>query len=100
MPMYEFSRESDGKIVELHYNMADAPPIGSVIEQDGERLTRIVSNSQISAAVEVVTHQYPYVSRSMPRNVPGCETNKHGQPIISSQRHEREVMNRLGLERD
>ena len=100
MPMYEFKRESDGKIVEVFFNMANAPSIGSVIEEDGEKLTRIVSDSQISAAVEVVTHQYPYVSRSMPRNVPGCETNKHGQPIISSQRHEREVMDRLGLERD
>ncbi len=100
MPMYEFSRESDGKIVEFHFRMADAPPIGSLIERDGERFTRLVSDSQVSAEVEVVTHKYPYVSRKMPRNLPGCETNKNGQPIISSRRHEREIMNRYGLERD
>jgi hypothetical protein len=80
--------------------MADAPSIGSVIERDGERFTRLVSDAQVSAEVEVVTHKYPYVSQQMPRNLPGCETNKKGQPIISSRRHEREIMGRYGLERD
>ena len=84
MPMYEFSRESDGKIVEFHFRMADAPPIGSVIERDGERFTRLVSDAQVSAEVEIVTHKYPYVSRSMPRNLPGCETNNKGCLLYTS----------------
>ena len=100
MPMYEFSRESDGKVVEFHFRMADAPSIGSVIERDGVKYTRLVSDSQLSSEIDIVTHKYPYVSRSLPKNLPGCDSNNKGQPIITSRRHEREIMGRYGLERE
>ena len=100
MPMYDFKRESDGKVVEIFYSMSTVPGIGKVVTIEGEDYTRLVSDYQVSAEVETITHKYPYVSRSMPKNLPGCETNSKGQPIISSRRHEREIMSRHGLKRD
>ncbi len=100
MPSYDFKRESDGKIVEMSYTMSKVPSIGEVVTVEGENYTRLVSDYQVSAEVETITHGYPYVSRSMPKNLPGCETNSKGQPIISSRRHEREIMSRHGLKRD
>ena len=100
MPMYDFKRQSDGKVVEIFYSMSTVPSIGKVVTIEGEDYTRLVSDYQVSAEVETVTHKYPYVSRSMPKNLAGCETNKKGQPIITSRRHEREIMGRYGLKRD
>ena len=100
MPMYDFKRQSDGKVVEIFYSMSTVPSIGKVVTIEGEDYTRLVSAYQVSAEVEPIPHKYPYVSRSMPKNLPGCETNKKGQPIISSRRHEREIMSRHGLKRD
>ena len=100
MPSYDFKRESDGKIVEMFYTMSKVPSIGKVVTVEGEKYTRLVSDYQVSAEVETITHKYPYVSRSMPKNLAGCETNKKGQPIITSRRHEREIMGRYGLKRD
>ena len=80
--------------------MSKVPSIGEVVTIKGENYTRLVSDYQVSAEVETVTHKYPYVSRSMPKNLAGCETNKKGQPIITSRRHEREIMGRYGLKRD
>tara|TARA_B100000963_G_scaffold176030_1_gene153056 strand:+ start:79 stop:381 length:303 start_codon:yes stop_codon:yes gene_type:complete len=100
MPMYDFKRESDGKVVEIFYSMSTVPSIGEVVTHEGQNYTRLVSDYQVSAEVETVTHKYPYVSRSMPKNLAGCETNKKGQPIITSRRHEREIMGRYGLKRD
>ena len=100
MPSYDFKRESDGKIVEMFYLMSKVPSIGEVVNVEGENYTRLVSDYQVSAEVETVTHKYPYVSRSMPKDLAGCETNKKGQPIITSRRHEREIMGRYGLKRD
>ena len=100
MPMYDFKRESDGKVVEIFNSMSTVPSIGKVVTIEGEDYTRLVSDYQVSAEVETITHKYPYVSRSMPKNLAGCETNKKGQPIITSRRHEREIMGRYGLKRD
>ena len=100
MPMYDFKRESDGKVVEIFYSMSTVPSIGEVVTHEGQNYMRLVSDYQVSAEVETVTHKYPYVSRSMPKNLAGCETNKKGQPIITSRRHEREIMGRYGLKRD
>jgi hypothetical protein len=100
MPMYDFKRQSDGKVVEIFYSMSTVPSIGKVVTIEGEDYTRLVSDYQVSAEVETITHKYPYVSRSMPKNLAGCETNKKGQPIITSRRHEREIMGRYGLKRD
>lgn len=99
MPEYVFQKD-DGEEVELFYPMKDAPAIGSQISLDGVTLTRVASSSQVSAAVGVATHGYPYTSLSMPRWSKGCKHTKDGKPIIQSQRHERQVMSLLGRSRD
>jgi len=94
---YEFLDES-GNVVELEMLMRDAPSIGTIITHDGRRLTRIASMMQVDPATN--RHQYPYVSTSLPRNLEGCGTTRHGKPIVMSKRHEREIMARHGFEKD
>ena len=94
---YEFT-DADGNIVEIEMSMRDAPSIGSIIERDGRRLTRIASAMQVDPGTN--RSQYPYVSNSLPRNLVGCKTTKLGKPIVESKRHEREVMARHGYEKD
>lgn len=98
MPMYSFVDESTGESVELHYSMANAPSIGTTVEVDGRRLTRVVSDYQVDDARN--RSQYPYVSSSLPRNLEGCTTNSQGKPVIMSRRHEKEVMARHGYEKE
>lgn len=94
---YEFT-DVDGNIVEIEMPMRDAPSIGSIIERDGRRLTRIASAMQVDPGTN--RSQYPYVSNSLPRNLVGCKATKLGKPIVESKRHEREVMARHGYEKD
>lgn len=100
MPIYEFITD-DGSIVE---ELCEAPPkgprIGDQISVDGRRLTRVASSAQVGAHVGTAVHGYPYTSLSMPRWSKGCKHTKDGKPIINSQRHERQVMARLGRQRD
>jgi hypothetical protein len=95
---YEF-QDSDGNLIELDYPMREAPSIGSIIEHEGRRLTRVPS---LSVQVDPATNrsQYPYVSQALPRNLAGCKTAKGGKPIVESKRHEREIMARHGYVKD
>jgi hypothetical protein len=95
---YEF-QDPDGNVVEIDMPMRDAPSIGSIIERDGVRLTRVPS---LSVQVDPATNrsQYPYVSQALPRNLAGCKTAKGGKPIVESKRHEREIMSRHGYVKD
>ncbi len=43
---------------------------------------------------------YPYVSRRLPRNMPGCRLNEKGQPVIESRQHERRIMAEHGYIRE
>jgi len=43
--------------------------------------------------------KYPYTSHALPKNMPGCPTDKDGHPIITSRNHEAEVARRWGLVR-
>ena len=79
--------------------MANVPSIGEVIEHEGEKLRRIAC-CQIDAGIDAKVHGYPYVSSSLPRNLKGCDTNRLGKPIVTSRRHEREVISRHGYSRD
>lgn len=95
---YEFT-DPDGNLVEIDMPMRDAPSIGSIIEHNGMRLTRIPSTSvQVDPASN--RSQYPYVSHALPRNLSGCKVAVGGKPIIESKRHEREVMARHGYVKD
>ena len=97
--IYDFVNDTTGKTVELHYSMADVPSIGEIIEHEGERLRRI-AGCQIDAGIDAKVHGYPYLSSSLPRNLKGCDTNRQGKPIVTSRRHEREVISRHGYSRD
>ena len=101
MPMYEFERLVDGKMVERFYEMRDVPDIGGVIVVEGRALRRIVSSGvQVSAEVATVVHGYPYVSHSLPRKLDGCECDPQGKPIVRSRAHERNIASEHGYERD
>jgi hypothetical protein len=100
MPTYTFKNEHTGKIQEMLFSMREVAPIGAVIELNGDPWRRCADVPQISASVANVSQNYPYVSRSLPRNLEGAESNKSGQPIIRSRWHEREVKARHNLERD
>lgn len=94
---YEFSDEQ-GQVVELDMPMSQAPSIGSAIVHEGRRLVRIPSAVQVDPATN--RSQYPYVSHALPRNLAGCKTAGGGKPIITSKRHERNIMSRHGFEKD
>lgn len=42
---------------------------------------------------------FPYVSRALPRGLPGCTLNDKQQPIVESARHEDELRARFGFYR-
>jgi hypothetical protein len=94
---YEFINR-DGDVVEIDMPMRDAPSIGAEVVVDGVPLVRIASCVQVDPGTN--RSQYPYVSTALPRNLPGCKTNRAGKPIIMSKRHERNVMARHGFEKD
>lgn len=94
---YEFE-DPDGNVVEIDLRMAEAPPIGGIIERDGRSLRRIASLPQVDPGTN--RGQYPYVSHSLPRRLAGCRTTRQGKPIIESKRHERNVMAQHGYAKD
>lgn len=97
--IYEFVDTASGERRDVIFGFSDAPRIGETITHEGATLRRVPSCT-VSAGVDAVTHGYPYVSNSMPRNIDGCDTTPQGKPIIKSRRHEREVCARHGCERD
>lgn len=100
MPVYLFkSVEDESKILEMYFSYADAPPIGSLIEDSGSSWMRIPS-FQISDDVQNVVHKYPYVSSALPKNIGDCEKTKGGKPIIQSRAHERNICAKYGFVRE
>ena len=100
MPMYPF-QHADGTVEDLFFSMIDVPKIGDdAINEVGEPVTRLPSHFQVDAGVDQKVHGYPRVSKSLPRHLKGCKTNDQGQPIITSQLHEREIMAEHGYIRD
>ena len=91
MPSYEFVNQEDGSKVEAYFEYDDAPRIGDLVEIGGASCRRIASFILDRAGIARKTHKYPYISRTLPRNINGCDCNNKGQPIIKSQAHERNV---------
>jgi hypothetical protein len=91
MPIYLFKDVETGETEDLFFNSDHAPSIGEEIRHGDKTLRRMPSFVLDTAGIARKTHKYPYVSRSLPRNIRGCEVNKKGQPIIKSQAHERNV---------
>ena len=100
MPIYEFVNVETGDKEDVFFHSSNAPSIGDQIEHEGRTLRRSPSFILDSAVIARKTHQYPYVSRTLPRNIRGCEVNKMGQPIIKSQAHERNVASELNMAKE
>jgi len=98
MPIYAFTDESSVEH-ELFYNSSDVPKIGDTVQSDGKTLTRVASFVLDTAGIARKTHQYPYVSRALPRNLEGADCNKLGQPVIRSQAHERDIASRHDMDK-
>lgn len=97
MPLYDFTDER-GEPVEVHYPMSGVPSIGATVQHpDYGLITRVASKAQISP--NHCSGTYPYVSRALPDTIPGCPRNAAGKPIVTSRKHERELMARHNLVR-
>jgi len=97
MPEYPFRTER-GETVDLFFPMSKVPSIGATIEHpDHGRIVRLASSAQVSP--NFTTGTYPYESRALPDTIEGCPRSARGKPIVTSRRHERELMARYGLVR-
>lgn len=94
MPVYEYMNQ-DGERVEIACPMERSIPIGESVRINGETLTRIASLPQVKP-----DHWQPYISRRLPRNLPGHKCNAVGQPIIETKGQERNAAAALEWERD
>jgi hypothetical protein len=100
MPIYAFTTD-DGQEIESFFEFDEAPKIGDVVDINGIQCTRVPSFVLDSAGINRKTHQYPYVSRALPRNLSGVgDYDKKGRPIIRSQAHERNVASEHGYIKD
>jgi hypothetical protein len=93
---YEFSCDECGHAEVRDHGVEDRPAIGSKRPCPacrGHTLTRVYSLPQVSAAVAVQAHGYPYVSRQH-SGLPGTQQTPEGHSVIRSARHEREVIKR------
>ena len=100
MPFYVFEEGETKEQQDLFYRSKDVPKIGDVVNEDGRELRRVASFVLDSAGIARKTHKYPYVSRTLPRNLGGCDCNSKGQPIIKSQAHERNVASEHDMAKD
>ena len=98
--LYTFKNEATGELVDLPYSSDSVPRIGEEIQHEGQTLVRVFSGLINSEAVARVTHQYPFVSRSMPKGSVPDSCDKEGRPVIRSRAHEREVFARTGYRRE
>lgn len=93
MAIYQF-RADDGEVVERVFPMSAAPPLGAVIEQDGKRYRRILSDT-----TETIKQFKPYVSVAAPRRAPGFKHDpKTGRTVIETPADERRMARFLGHE--
>ena len=88
MPQYSFKTQSTGKIVELFFNMADAPMIGEEVDVVGMKLVRVPDLPQVDCKTD--TH---FTATSLPRWDKNAD--KHdavGKPQFESQKAVREYI--------
>jgi hypothetical protein len=93
VPIYQFRDEQSGEIVDRYYAMADAPEVGSVTDEDGNRLCRIVSEQA------GIVHEYRHVSHSLPRVDPNDPYWPHfdekNRPVFTSKKQVGELQARI-----
>lgn len=100
MPAYDFKDTESGEVVELVMPMADAVPIGDLIERDGRELMRLPSDAIVEDQGFGGTWQYPTICPSLSGGIPGVKYTRKGCAIITSPRQHRNVAAQLGLEFD
>lgn len=99
--LYEFQLVGGTEVIEKYFRVAEAPEIGATIWHGGKLYRRIFSTPDVDAGVKQKVHGYPYVARNLPKGLPGAEADtRTGNPVITSQSHEREFAARHGLKRD
>lgn len=94
---YEF-RATDGETITREYRMANAPPFGTVIEQDGKQYERICSMPQVVG--NQIKDRYPVVSDSLPRGLTGVDKDHKGRPVIYNRREHDRVAESCGLKHE
>lgn len=101
MPTYEFMAE-DGSIIEETHSIKAIP---KQIVRDGKRYKRVAfspsnkiffNDAQVRTSIE----GYPREDITFPKGDLGHGVGPHGNPIIQSQAHEREVMAKHNMWRD
>ena len=90
MPHYDFETDA-GKPVELYFSMSAAPRVGEVIEQDGVRLTRVLSVTRKTDLVQreisgVVCHQAAAWAPGAKHYVRDKSSPDYGQPVMTSRK--------------
>ena len=73
MPCYVVEVVATKEQQDLFYRSKDVPKIGDVVNEDGRELRRVASFVLDSAGIARKTPKYPYVSRTLPRNLGGCD---------------------------
>ncbi len=102
MVLYVFEEVKTGKHVDKFFNPNDVPTIGSLMQEKGVWYRRLPSLAQVSAQVARTVHGYPRLSNALPPTVAGCRIERdkksgRKKPLVTSQRHEREVIARNNL---
>ena len=81
MPTYEFEAEN-GTVIERFYHMAEAPPLGSTIEEEGKTYTRRLERHQtrIVSDCEFTSRQINPRHPALLARKRGFKIGKYGQP--------------------
>ena len=85
---FDFIDVETNEPVELWLKMSEAPKLDEVIEYEGRRLKRVVSQPQINKEFK------PYVSRNVQPGLAikhGAKVNEKGHPVIDSRALERTI---------
>lgn len=91
MPLYQYRSEDTGEIVEVAESMADTPPIGTIVEIGGRRLTKLPS----SGVGGLERFAKPFVAYSQAKWHPDAKVyGKNGHPAFESKRDRQEFIER------
>ena len=73
MPIYVFKDVETGNQIDSYFPASEAPSFGDTVVIDGKECVRQLNFNLDSAGIARKTHKYPYLSRSLPRDLNGCE---------------------------
>lgn len=107
MPTYVY-RNAKGEEREIVMRITAAKPRAVTFNPDGSwtevpegdplAFKSVISGGQTVNAGPV-RNKYPVISRTLPKNLPGCPTDRYGATVIKSRRHEQQIMGRFGYTR-